>query len=223
MSSSKSKSSGSRFLSRLNACTESAAVEVERSYKKALCNLVERQLDSRLRRRADGEDIVQNVWQSVFVGLKNKKYQIQYRGAVWGLLLVKTQQKIKKFVDHEKMKKRNPDAEAYPDVGQLLATDQQSPAAILLGEAIEAALKGMDPLESAVLQLQLFDCKMSDVLEIVLAGLDASDSQILSLRLQGWNMTEIGKAVGCTRKMVSLKLERICDRLQKLLAEKASG
>ena len=96
--------------------------------------------------------------------------------------------RVQKVVEHELGQGRDPGLEVYGKLDQLLATGREAPAAILLGEAIEAGLKGLDPLESAVLRLQLNGYTIRELVDVVLANLQPPDPQVFALRLQGWSM-----------------------------------
>lgn len=177
------------FLDRLNKGTPSAADEVNQRYWPDLCRLVGQLWGSRLRGKEDPEDIVQSVLCSFFRGVADGRFQIDYTGALWRLLEKITRRKILQHVGRYEPAKRDPGREVCHNGDRLVAGDPTPSQAAVLAEVIENVLDGLEPV----------------------------DSEIFQLRLQGHTQAEIAKKLELKRGVVRYKLDRIKDRLSRLL------
>ena len=193
--------------------------ELDQRYRGRLCALVDREMDRRHRRREDPEDVVQSALRTFFRRAAKGEFQVQHAGALWKLLQTITRRKILKHVEYNDAQKRNPDAEVYADGDQLPARCPTAAEARLLGDVLEAVLGRAKPIDSEILRLQLQGYAISEIVDIVCRGLKPPDPEILQLRLQGHTLGQIADHVGCTRAAVRYKLDRIRDRLRKMLAD----
>ncbi len=179
------------FFVRLNKGTESAAEQLDRRYRLQLCDLVSREMGKRFAAREDPEDPVQSAFRSVYRGIKEKRFQIDDSAGLWSLLAKVVRRKVLKHVEHHDTIKRTPDKET-PAEGNWLPTGEPSPQ-----DAAHAA----------------------DVIEQVLKGLEPPDPEVFFLRLEGHTRAEIAERVNCTEAAVRIKLDRIRDRLRRLLGD----
>lgn len=185
--------SNDSFLRRVSAGTESAAEKVDREFRPQLEALAARGMDRRLARRESPEDIVQSVLRTVFRRAAKGEYQFQQRGDLWRLLETVTRHKILKHAEYHRAKKRTPAAEEEREADALFA---RTPTAD----------------EEAVAK---------DLVEKILEDLDQTYSEILSLLEDGHSEHAIAERLGCTRRAVTTKIERLRKRLEKLLKDDA--
>lgn len=209
------------FHRRVSAGTDSSADELDNRFRQRLCQLVEQQMNRRYRRREDPEDVVQSVFRTFFRRAAEGEFQIQHAGGLWRLLQSITRRKILKHVEHINAKKRDPGKEHYPTGDELPALPADSGEAHLLGEALEAALAGLQAPEPEVMRLQLHGYTIAEIVDTVLSNLESPYPEILQLRLQGNTETEISERLGCGREAIRYKLRRICARLNKVLGGEA--
>jgi RNA polymerase sigma-70 factor, ECF subfamily len=174
--------------SRLGAATDSAAAEVDEQFRSRLCQLVEREMNRRFRRREDPEDVVQSAFRTFYRRNAQGEFHIDSSGDLWRLLETITRHKILKHVEKLGAAKRNPNREEYPEGDNLPG-------------------KAPTPDEAAI---------AADLIENALAGLDESDVAVFSLRLASHTEEEIAARLNCTRALVHGKLERIRERLERL-------
>ena len=187
--------SDSSFLRRVNAATKSGAEQVDREFRPQLEALAARGMDRRLSRRESPEDVVQSVLRTVFRHAAQGEYQFEHRAELWRLLETVTRHKILKHAEYHRAKKRTPAAEEARDADALFA---RTPTAD----------------EEAV---------ANDLVEKILKDLDQTYSEILSLLEQGHSERAIAKQLGCTRRAVTTKIERLRKRLEKLLKDDTDG
>jgi len=177
------------FYDRLNNVTESAAEEVDRRHRQQLCVLVERELDKRFRAREDPEDIAQSALNSLYRGIKENRFRIDSAGELWALLAKIAHRKILNRAKYHNAQRRNPADEELAD-GDLAPSETPLP-----NEEVLAA----------------------DLIEKTVAGLPPPEPEIFQLRLQGYTLQEIADKVDMTPTAVRARLNRLRDRLRKLL------
>ena len=140
--------------------------------------------------REDPEDAVQSAMASFYRGVKEKRFQIDHSGKLWGLLATITRHKMLHHIENHDADKRNPEHEAGP-AGDWIPDREPSPA-----DALEVA----------------------ELIERVIDGLEPPDPEIFRLRLEGHTRAEIARKFDLTEANVRCKLDRVRDRLRRLLA-----
>jgi RNA polymerase sigma factor (sigma-70 family) len=180
-------------VSRLEAVTDSVAADMDDQYRRRLCQLVEREMNRRFRRREDPEDVVQSAFRTFYRRSARGEFHIDSSTDLWRLLETITRHKLLKHVEKLSTAKRNPKREEYPD-----------------GDNVPG--HAPTPDEAAI---------AADLIEHALAGLDASYLTIFNLRLQKHTEEEMAAKLNCTRTLVRTKLNRIRDRLERLSSDKA--
>jgi len=183
------------FFIRLNSGKESAAEEVDRLFRERLCSLVEREMDKRFAARESPEDAVQSALRSFYRGIGERRFRIDNSGGLWRLLEQITRRKILKHVEYHDANKRSPSSEKT---------------------AGEAAFPTREPAPEEA-------AAVADLIESVLDGLDEGSTEVFRLRFQGCTRAEIAKRMECTETSVRVKLERVRDRLRRLLASGSHG
>jgi RNA polymerase sigma-70 factor (ECF subfamily) len=178
----------SRIISSLEAATNSAAPALDEQYRARLCQLVEREMNRRFRRKEDPEDVVQSAFRTFYRRKAKGEFHIDSSVDLWRLLETITRRKILKHVEKLGAGKRDPKREEYPDGDDLRG-------------------QGPRPEEVAI---------VADLMNKALAGLDETYVQIFHMRLQNCTEEEIAAALGCNRGRVHSKLNLIRDRFQRL-------
>ncbi|MCY2990867.1 MAG: sigma-70 family RNA polymerase sigma factor [Planctomycetota bacterium] len=180
---------GENIAARLKADADLAAPELDKQYRAKLCQLVENEMNRRFRRREDPEDVVQSAFRTFYRRNAEGEFHIDSSVDLWRLLVTITRHKILKHVEKLGAGKRNPKREE---------------------DAERDDLQGRVPTpEEAVIA--------ADLMEKTLAGLDETYVKVFHMRLQKSTEEEIAATLGCTRAFVRTKLNRIRDRLQRLL------
>ena len=170
---------------------QAAARELHHRYAVRLCRLAERQLDQRLGRRVEADDIVQSVFRTFFRRTEQGEYPIEDSGSLWSLFVQITLNKVRKQSQRHRAKKRDIRRETYPDA------DPRKP---------EWLARDPTPEEASLL---------IDELESLLNGLRDPEPEIIRLCLEGHSTSDIAASVGCTRWTIRRVLNRIGNRLHK--------
>lgn len=173
---------------------QSAAQELHRLYSAQLCRLAEQQLDQRLKRRVDGEDVVQSVFRSFFRRTANGEYAIDDSAELWNLLVRITLNKVRDQARHHRAQKRDVAAEAA-DIEETL---------------IEELAHEPTPEDAAALL---------DEVETALQGVSAQEANVIRLAMDGYSSSEIASELGCSRWTVRRILNRLGTRISRRLSE----
>jgi RNA polymerase sigma factor (sigma-70 family) len=179
------------FFLRLNEGRQSAAEELDRRFRERLCALVGRDLGSRFAARADVEDPVQSALASFCRGVREHRFRIDSSGGLWRLLEKITRNKVRRLVRRHTTQGRAPGRES-PAVGDACWSREPMPE--------DAALA-------------------ADLIEQVLEGLAPPDPEIFRMRLEGHSRSEIAQHLGLTEGSVRCRIDRLRERLQRLLME----
>jgi RNA polymerase sigma-70 factor (ECF subfamily) len=175
---------------------DGAADEIHRRYAQRLSKLAEKEIGRRLQRRLDADDILQSVFRTFFRRTARGDFAIDHSGALWNLLVRITLAKIRGQAEDHQAGKRSMAAEESLD-----------------GESSPHEAAGLRAGPEEVVGL-------IDEIETVLARFKPPGPQIFYLHLQGHTNTEIATQTGCTRRLVSLTLERIKDQLHRRLEDR---
>ena len=178
---------------RLKADTDLAANELDEQYRSRLCQLVEREMNQRFRRREDPEDVVQSAFRTFYRRSARGEFHIDCSVDLWRLLETITRHKILKHIEKQGAGKRNPKHEEYPEGDDL---------------------RGQAPTPEAA-------AVAADLMEKALIGLDETYVKVFHLRLANCTEEEIAARLGCTRAFVRAKLQRVRDRLRRLSGDTA--
>ena len=173
---------------RPQADADRAASALDEQYRARLCQLVEREMNRRFRRKEDPEDVVQSAFRTFYRRNALGEFRIDSSVDLWRLLETITRRKILKHVEKLDTEKRDPRREEYTEGDNLLG-------------------QGPTPEEAAI---------AADLMEEALSGLDETFVEVLHLRLQDCTEEEIAAKLGYSRSLVRGKLKRIRDRLERL-------
>jgi RNA polymerase sigma-70 factor (ECF subfamily) len=192
------------WFDRLRTGDPDAAAEVVRRYTDRLLRLARRQFDTWLRERADPEGVVQSVYRSFFG--RCRAGQIDRRGDgqdLWPLLAAITVRKCRNRCANLRAQKRD-GAREHPPPGSAGEAGWFGPEeppdreptpeeALMLVEAVERLLSGLDPL----------------------------DRRIAEMSLQGYEVAEISAEVGRAERTVRSTRQFLRERLERMNAESA--
>lgn len=165
-------------------------------YSQQLIQLASRHISPALKRRFDGEDVVQSVFRTFFRRLDANGLSVKRSEHLWRLLVTITLCKTRSHARKHRAECRDAQQEMPLDI------DRDS-------VGIEASS------EDAM--------AMWDEIENVVAGLPERTADIISCRLQGMNKTEIAAELNITRQTVHRLLrlveDQLLDRLESLSQE----
>jgi RNA polymerase sigma factor (sigma-70 family) len=172
---------------------EMAARLIWLRYFRDLLELARNNLDRRIRRREDEEDVLQSMYKSFCLRQQRGDFDLAGRDALWSLLVTITLRKARNAAKRQGRDMRDFARE------QTLPIDDESRSAHWALVQMDAA--GPSPAEAAVL---------NEALERRLEALaDPELRQIALWRLEGYTNREIGDRLDCTERSVERRLERI--------------
>lgn len=183
-----------QLVERWHSGEQAAATELHRRYSLQLCRLAEQQLDERLKRRVDGEDVVQSAFRSFFRRTANGEYSVNDSAELWNLLVRITLNKVRNHARHHRAGKRSVAAEVpefEETIPEGIATEPTPEAAAVLLDEVEAALRGFSQQEA----------------------------QVIRLTMEGFSSQEIATRVKCSRWTVRRILNRLGSGIRRRLSE----
>jgi RNA polymerase sigma-70 factor (ECF subfamily) len=181
---------------RLRAGDQGAATQVFCRFAARLIALARTELDTRIRRKMDPEDIVQSVYRSFFTRHQAGQYDLANWDSLWSLLTLITVRKCRGRTEYYRAQCRSVAAEV--DV----ATQGD------LGEGWSEAIdREPTPLEAVVL---------AETVEEMMRGFESDDRAIIELSLQGYAAPEISARLGRAERTVRRVREHVKKRLQRM-------
>ena len=182
------------LLRRFRRGSADAADLLYRRYAHRLHALVRAKRPLDLANRVDDEDIVQSAFKSFFRGVNCGSYDVPAGQELWHLLLVITLHKIRaKGVFHRAAKR---------DVRLTVG-----------GDGIERYPDGLRSAHDTYVLLKL-------AVEEALERLPAHYQSVVQLRMEGYEVTEIARETGRSRRSVERILQECRQKLGKLLEDR---
>ena len=173
-----------------------AARLIWQRYFRALLDLARRNLDGRVRRREDEEDILQSMYKSFCLRQQKGEYDLSGRDQLWGLLVQITLCKVRNAANHHRRGRR--------DVGRELAASPGSESGLSSWAMEQMDTAGPTPAEAL---------ELNEALERKLEALDDPELRQVAMRkLEGFTNAEIATEFGCVVRTIERKLERIRSR-----------
>ena len=172
------------LLRRFRGGSQDAATQLYVRYAQRLRALVKARCSSELARCVEPDDIVQSVFRRFFRRVSQGDYDVPAGEELWGLFLVIALNRIRAAESFHRAGKRDVRV-TVPDVEP--------------GGAVEAAT-GHDEAAFAVLQMTI---------EEALVQLSPQQRQMLELRVQGFEVAEIAKQTGRSKRTVERNLQEI--------------
>jgi RNA polymerase sigma factor (sigma-70 family) len=177
------------------AVRDLAARLIWQRYFPDLLDLARKNLDRRVRRRADEEDVLQSMFRSFCARQGRGEFELAGRDELWKLLVTITLRKARNMARDHRRDRRDINREQA--AGGAADNDSTCPGWAL--EQMDAA--GPTPAEAAVL---------NEALERRLEALgDPELRQVALWRLEGYTNREIADRLDCTERSIERKLERI--------------
>jgi RNA polymerase sigma factor (sigma-70 family) len=172
-----------------------AAGMIWQRYFRELLSLARRNLDRRVRHRADEEDVLQSMFRSFCARQGRGDFHLADRDELWRLLVTITLRKARNAAKAQRREKRDIDRE------QTVTLDPGGDSSNASWELAQMDAAGPSPAEAALL---------NEALEWRLESLaDSELRQIALWRLEGYSNREIAEQLECTERSVERKLERI--------------
>ncbi len=172
---------------------ELAALLIWQRYFRDLLELARNNLNKRIRRREDEEDVVQSMYKSFCLRQQRGEFELAGRDALWKVLVTMTLCKARNAAKAQGREKRDIARE------RTLPLDDETQSAQWVLEQLDAA--GPTPAEAAVL---------NEALELRLEALaDPELRQIALWRLEGYTNREIADRLDITKRSVERRTERI--------------
>ncbi len=182
---------GSEMIARLRNRETEASEAVFARYAEQLARLADQHLNGKVKRRVDGDDVVQSVFRTFFGRVERGEYQINSSDQLWKLLvqitLHKAAQQGRAHTAAKRDGRREADGSAV--VQGLVSRSPEITDALLLNEAIDCAVGNLPSKQQPRYRM---------VLELTLAGFSNDD---------------IAERLGIVRRTV----ERMLVRFQSLL------
>jgi RNA polymerase sigma-70 factor (ECF subfamily) len=184
------------LLAQLRRRDNAAAAAIFERYRRRLIGLARKQLDGRLRRKMDPEDVVQSVFRTIFRRLADGEFELGDWDSLWGLLTCVTVRKCGRWKEHFQAQARDHRREADP---RRRADDSSS--------GWEFLDRQPAPEEVAVL---------AETVQQVLRGLNDREQRVVTLSLQGYSAAEVSREVGLTEAKVYRVLRLVRGRLERM-------
>lgn len=184
------------LLRKFQAGDPDAATQLYLRYAKRLQALAQAQVAEDLAQRVDPEDIVQSVFRTFFRRVSLGQYDVPEGEDLWRLFLVIGLNKVREVAAHHRAAKRDVRATAG-------------------GAAHDQALRAAHgPDEEALAILRL-------VVDEVLHDLPAAQRRIIELRIEGFEVAEIARQSGRSKRSVERVLQEFRNNLQSLVLEES--
>jgi RNA polymerase sigma factor (sigma-70 family) len=180
------------------AVRDAAARQIWRRYLGALLALARANLNARVRRREDEEDVFQSMYKSFCRRQQRGDYDLANRDQLWNLLVMITLRKARNAAQRHRYKIR--------DVRREQAEDGRGGEASGLPREVLEELSDADPTPAQASIL-------NEALERRLQALPDLGLRLIAMRkLEGYTNREIAAEIRLTERSVERKLERIRDR-----------
>ena len=183
------------WLRRLEAGDAQAAQPLYQHFCVRLQELARRRIPAKVRSVYDHDDASASAFHSLFLGIREQRYQLRDRTDIWRLLLTIAERKIAHRIRDELRDKRDMRRVVQESVFLRLPKEQ--------GGDVPA---GMDSLTGREPTPE-FAAEVSDTCDALLAALpDDKSRQIALLKLERHTSDEVAAKLGCSRRTVQRKL-----------------
>jgi RNA polymerase sigma factor (sigma-70 family) len=181
-----------------SAARNEAAEQIWLRYCHQLLSLVRRRLSTRIRRREDEDDVLQQMYLSFCTRQARNEFQLHDRTGLWNILLTLTLRKVADTIRRQTAAKRNPSREQ----------PRQAVDDSCAGSGEE---EFPSPTEPSPMEVAAF----TEELEHLLRRLDRPlFREVACLKILGYTNAEIAAKLDCTVRTVERKLSGIRERWQ---------
>jgi DNA-directed RNA polymerase specialized sigma24 family protein len=194
-SASSAQSPVTMWLRQLESGDPNSAGELYRHFCCRLQNLISRQIPVSVRTTYDADDVTVSAFHSLFMGVREQRYQLGNRTDVWRLLLTIAERKIAKRIRFETQEKR--------DIRRLL----QNSVFVSLprGHQLDAPC-GVNSLPSYE-PTPAFAAEVAETCANLLGSLpDDCCRTIALLMMENYTAEQVAQKLECTRRTVQRKL-----------------
>jgi RNA polymerase sigma-70 factor, ECF subfamily len=188
---------------RLRAGDQDAATDIEKRYAYRLIALARAELDPRLRRKEDPEDVVQSVLRSFLIRYRAGKCDLANWDKLWSLLTVITKRKCLNRARHYFAKIR--------DVRRESEASLSSDSADGPSEPIDSGPAPIDPV------------LLRETVEHVMRRMKPADRQITVLILQGYTPQELSQELDISESKVKRVRHCVEDLLTRMQARETDA
>ena len=182
---------------------QEAASQLFQRYSNRLIVLARSHLPNKLSQRIDPEDVVQSVYRSFFVRVRDGQYDLKHGGDLWRLMVTITLNKLANEVKRNSRDKRAVEREHH-----FGSADQ------LLGIHASMLAREPSPVEAVALTEQV---------DQLMRRLQPMQRSMLQLRLQGYTLNEIAAELGCSERTVIRVLQGIKQQLEQWSVDGEGG
>ena len=195
---------------RANRATDSVAWDLNERFRRQLCSLVTREMNTIYRQRIDPEEVVQSVFATYFRRMENGEYVFEDTDHLWYLLKKIAANKLRKRIEYECAGKRDVRLETPAED---VLFELPDPSQYRLFEtAVNNLLNNVDSPIREIFEFQLLGYDVADAIANLLDGLSELHVEVLRLRLQGMTQNEIAEELSCGRTVVRNCLSRLQQR-----------
>jgi RNA polymerase sigma factor (sigma-70 family) len=170
-----------------------AARLIWRRYFRDLLELARNNLNKRIRRREDEEDVLQSMYKSFCLRQQRGEFDLSGRDALWRLLVTITLRKARNVAKKQARDRR--------DIAREQTISDRDD-----GESAHWALEQMDAAGPSPAEAVLLNEALERRLEVLA---DPELRQIALWRLEGYTNREIADRLDCTERSVERRMERI--------------
>lgn len=183
------------WLRQLESGDPNSAGDLYQHFCSRLQNLISRQIPASVRATYDADDVAVSAFHSLFMGVREQRYQLGNRADIWRLLLTIAERKIAKRIRFETQEKR--------DIRRLL---QNSVFMSLQNGPQQDTPSGVNSLPSYE-PTPAFAAEVAETCENLLSALpDDCCRTIALLMLENYTAEQVAQKLGCTRRTVQRKL-----------------
>ena len=183
------------WLRQLEAGNSQAAQPLYEHFCSRLQELARHRIPDSVRGAYDHDDVSNSAFHSLFLGIREQRYQLRDRTDFWRLLMTIAERKIAHRIRDESRDKRD----VHRVVQNSLFLRRPSDSPQNEGGSLDS-LAGHEPTPE-------FAAEVADTCDAMLAALPDDDyRKIALLRLENHSSDEIAAKLGCTRRTVQRKL-----------------
>jgi RNA polymerase sigma-70 factor (ECF subfamily) len=187
-------SSFADLLARVRAGDQAAAALVVEEYARRLAALARRNLDPRILRKEDPEDVLQSVFKSFFRRVVQGQFRLGSRDELWALLVRLTHHKCGHRADYHRAARRD------------IRREVQVPLPVG-SSGVEEDVPGRDPTPAEAAMLM-------ETINGLLGALKPYQQQIVRHCLEGERRPHVAKCVGVTQRTVYRTLKDVRKLLE---------
>ena len=183
--------------------SEAFASDVFRRYAIRLLHVAEQKLNRELRPKVSAEDVVQSAFKSFFGRLNKFQFDEDSPDAIWGLLVVITIRKCKKWEAMFRAEKRD------------IRRERRSES---------SSNKSMDSGTVAACEPSPGDVVMAaELVEQLMGNFELRQRQMLLLRIEGFELIEIAEKCKSSRRTVARTVASAKEILQAIISNDAQN